>query len=280
MPDPLEIYLAEIAKYPLLTRKQERDYATQMLEIRTRAVNLLHQDQEADAHAVLAEHDKIRNVLVKHNLRLVVAAAKKYGRNRYLPENISAGNVGILQAADTFDITKNIKFSTYATIWIKQAMLRHRQDGQLIAIPPHHHVAFARMRRLIAESHSELTDEHLSKILNLSLDMVQGMRRSQSMAGITKEIMLIPYTPAPVHDERRTSLQTAVSAAIRQLKPKLADILRFYYGLVGGECFTLEQIGHMYGVTRERIRQQRDQAEGQLQDILRLSGEKYVLLRS
>ena len=252
-PDAVQVYLREIGKTPLLTKLEERDLAK-------RAV---HGDEEA------------RQRLMKANLRLVVSIAKRYANrtpNLSILDLIQEGNIGLSRAVEKFDYRKGFKFSTYATWWIRQAITRALADqSRTIRIPVHMVETiskYAQARRaMIQELGREPLPEEIAAEMGIDVDKVLHIQK------ISQEVLSIE---APVGDEEDSTLsdfipdeksntpaQLAARALLRDLlKEIMVDlsereqkILKMRFGLEDGIFHTLEEVGKVSGVTRERIRQ-------------------------
>lgn len=266
----LDQYLRDISAYPLISRDEEARLAR---HIRTG-------DQEA--------LDK----LVRSNLRFVVSVAKKYqNQGVSLSDLINEGNLGLIRAAHKFDETKGIKFISYAVWWIRQAVqaaiARH---GRPVRVPLNRTADLSRLGRTTTLLKDKLgrmpTTEELARATGLTVEAVR------SLSALNSEAVRLDH---PTRDgegneriERFTSgeqegtdmstmanSQTRdIEAALAALPPRDAKVLRLYFGLDDGNSRTLEEIGRMMGVTRERIRQLRDRAllrlrEGETGDRLR-----------
>ncbi len=249
--DPVRMYLKEIGRINLLTTDEEFEYAG-------RAV-------EGDEYA--------KKMLAESNLRLVVSIAKRYvGRGMLFLDLIQEGNIGLMKAVDKFDPTKGYKFSTYATWWIRQAITRAIADqARTIRVPVHMVETINKLarvqRQLTQELNREPTEEELAKKLNISIDKVREVYKiSQDPVSLETPIgeeddsHLGDFVP----DERTMSPEDYATAEM--LKEELADVLktltereekvlRLRFGLDDGQCRTLEEVGQIFGVTRERIRQ-------------------------
>jgi RNA polymerase primary sigma factor len=260
--DILDQYLHEVSLTPLLTQPQEIAIAR-----RVRAG-----DQEA------------MQELVKRNLRFVISVAKKY-QNRGLPltDLIGEGNVGLLTAARKFDPDQGVKFISYAVWWIRQAILASlARQGRTVRVPLNRTADLSRIIRtsesLRQELRREPTPEEISNAVGLSVDVVQSLAALN-----TSEVRLdAPLDPEGdrslierfiVEDQSDTEeqamdrfLSDEIEQALRTLPPRDAKVLRLYFGLDGGREHTLEEIGGMLGVTRERVRQLRDRALKRLKD--------------
>lgn len=274
--DPVKDYLRLIARVPLLTAEQEVDLA-QRIEAGLYAEQLLsegHQAYGARELTLLAEDGRrAKTHLVEANLRLVVSVAKRYtGRGLAFLDLIQEGNTGLIRAVEKFDYTKGFKFSTYATWWIKQAVSRAIADqGRTIRVPVHaveiiNRVARVR-REFVRDTGTEPTPEQLAERADISPE------RLSELDGYTKEPVsldtqladdsgtefgdLIVDADAPTPDEQVSFglLQDALRLILGQMTARESGIIALRYGLFGGRPRTLEEIGAVYGVTRERIRQ-------------------------
>ena len=260
--DILDQYLYEVRKTSLLTPQQEIAIA---LKVRDG-------DQEA------------MQELVKRNLRFVISVAKKY-QNRGLPltDLIGEGNVGLLTAARKFDPDQGVKFISYAVWWIRQAILASlARQGRTVRVPLNRTADLSRVVRtaeaLRQELRREPTPEEIAGSTGLSLDVVQSL-----MALNTADVRLdAPLDPDGdralidrfIADEQNDAearamdkfLSEEIEGALRTLPPRDAKVLRLYFGLDGGREHTLEEIGTLLGVTRERVRQLRDRALKRLRE--------------
>ena len=260
--DILDQYLYEVSLTPLLTSQQEIAIAR-----RVRAG-----DEEAMAE------------LVKRNLRFVISVAKKY-QNRGLPltDLIGEGNVGLLTAARKFDPDQGVKFISYAVWWIRQAILAAlARHGRTVRVPLNRTADLSRVIRtseaLRQQFDREPTPEELASATGLSLDVVQSLAALN-----TAEVRLdAPLDPEgdrsmierfiaddqgdPEEQVMDRFLSDEIETALRTLPPRDAKVLRLYFGLDDDREHTLEEIGGMLGVTRERVRQLRDRALKRLRE--------------
>jgi RNA polymerase primary sigma factor len=260
--DILDQYLHEVSQTPLLTHPQEIAIA--------KLVRL------GDAEAM--------QELVKRNLRFVISVAKKY-QNRGLPltDLIGEGNVGLLTAARKFDPDHGVKFISYAVWWIRQAILASlARQGRTVRVPLNRTADLSRIVRtaeaLRQELRREPTPEEISHATGLSLEVVQSLAALN-----TSEVRLdAPLDPEGdrslierfVVDDQADAEEQAmdkfltdeIETALGTLASRDAKVLRLYFGLDGGREHTLEEIGGMLGVTRERIRQLRDRALKRLRE--------------
>ena len=249
--DPVRMYLKEIGQIRLLTADEEVDLAKRVSE----------GDQEA------------KNKLTEANLRLVVSIAKKYsGRGLHILDLIQEGNTGLIRAVDKFDWTKGNKFSTYATWWIRQAITRAIADqARTIRVPVHMveviNKATRCNRKLVQELGREPTMEEIAAELNLpvekiieatrtaadtlSLDTPVGDEEDTSIGSFVED----ERTPGPADATSNALLAEALKEILDTLTDREADVLRMRFGMYDGRTHTLEEVGQIFGVTRERIRQ-------------------------
>ena len=260
--DILDQYLHEVSQTPLLTTPQEIAIA--------RLVRL------GDAEAM---HE-----LVKRNLRFVISVAKKY-QNRGLPltDLIGEGNVGLLTAARKFDPDQGVKFISYAVWWIRQAILASlARQGRTVRVPLNRTADLSRIVRtaeaLRQELRREPTPEEIAKSTGLSLEVVQSLA-ALNTAEVRLDAPLDPEGDRSlierfIADDQSDAEEQAmdrflieeIDTALNTLPTRDAKVLRLYFGLDGGREHTLEEIGGMLGVTRERIRQLRDRALKRLRE--------------
>ena len=249
--DPVRMYLKEIGQVKLLSAEEEVELAKRVCE----------GDQEA------------KNKLTEANLRLVVSIAKKYsGRGLHILDLIQEGNTGLIRAVDKFDWTKGNKFSTYATWWIRQAITRAIADqARTIRVPVHMveviNKATRCNRKLVQELGREPTVEEIAAELNLpvekiieanrtaadtlSLDTPVGDEEDTSIGSFVED----ERTPGPADATSNALLAEALKEILGTLTEREADVLRMRFGMYDGRTHTLEEVGQIFGVTRERIRQ-------------------------
>ena len=249
--DPVRMYLKEIGQIKLLSAEEEVELAKRVSE----------GDQEA------------KNKLTEANLRLVVSIAKKYsGRGLHILDLIQEGNTGLIRAVDKFDWTKGNKSSTYATWWIRQAITRAIADqARTIRVPVHMveviNKATRCNRKLVQELGREPTVEEIAAELNLpvekiieanrtaadtlSLDTPVGDEEDTSIGSFVED----ERTPGPADATSNALLAEALKEILDTLTEREADVLRMRFGMYDGRTHTLEEVGQIFGVTRERIRQ-------------------------
>ncbi len=249
--DPVRMYLKEIGQIKLLTMDEELELADRIL-----------QDDE-DAKRILAEA----------NLRLVVSIAKRYvGRGMLFLDLIQEGNIGLMKAVDKFDVTKGYKFSTYATWWIRQAITRAIADqARTIRVPVHMVETINKLarvqRQLTLELNREPSEEELAKKMNVSVDKIREIYKiSQEPVSLETPIGEEDDSHLGdfIKDERNMSpeeyatnelLKDEISEVLLTLTEREEKVIRLRFGLEDGKSRTLEEVGQMFGVTRERIRQ-------------------------
>ena len=249
--DPVRMYLKEIGQVKLLTADEEIELAKRV--------------SEGDKAA--------KDRLTEANLRLVVSIAKKCsGRGLHILDLIQEGNTGLIRAVDKFDYTKGNKFSTYATWWIRQAITRAIADqARTIRVPVHMveviNKATRCNRKLVQELGREPTLEEIAADLNLpiekiieanrtaadtlSLDMPVGDEEDTTIGSFVED----DNTPGPVDATSNAMLSEALTEILGTLTEREADVLRMRFGMYDGRTHTLEEVGQIFGVTRERIRQ-------------------------
>ena len=249
--DPVRMYLKEIGQIKLLTAEEEVELAKRVCD----------GDQSA------------KNKLTEANLRLVVSIAKKYsGRGLHILDLIQEGNTGLIRAVDKFDWTKGNKFSTYATWWIRQAITRAIADqARTIRVPVHMveviNKATRCNRKLVQELGREPTVEEIAKELNLPVEkIIEANRTAADTLSLDtpvgdEEDTSIGYflederTPGPADATSNAMLAEALKEILDTLTEREADVLRMRFGMYDGRTHTLEEVGQIFGVTRERIRQ-------------------------
>ena len=260
--DPMRQYLKEIGTIPLLSPEEELETAKRIAE----------GDEAA------------RKKMTEANLRLVVSIAKRYVRGMSLLDLIQEGNLGLIKAVEKFDYTKGYKFSTYATWWIRQAITRAISDqARTIRIPVHMGEAINRVTRashaLLQELGREPTTAEIAEKVGMPETRVSEiMKIGQDPISIDMPIgddgdsHLGDFIPAnentqPSEATSRTMLREQLEKVLKRLGPREEQVVRMRFGLLDGHCYTLEEVGKEFDVTRERIRQIEAKALRQLRHI-------------
>lgn len=277
--DPVKDYLKQIGKVPLLNAEQEVELAKRI------EAGLFAEEQISDEAAKLKEkvrdeYDWIsedgrraKNHLLEANLRLVVSLAKRYtGRGMLFLDLIQEGNLGLIRAVEKFDYTKGYKFSTYATWWIRQAITRAMADqARTIRIPVHMVEVINKLarvqRQMLQDLGREPTPEELAKELDMTPEKVIEVQKygrepislhtPLGEDGDSEFGDLIEDSEAivPAEAVSFTLLQEQLHAVLDTLSEREAGVVSMRFGLTDGQPKTLDEIGKVYGVTRERIRQ-------------------------
>lgn len=270
----LSTYLKDINSIPLLTREQEYEYA----------MKAVSGDKEA------------KDKLVKANLRFVVNVAKKY-QNQGLPlmDLISEGNIGLMNAVERFDATKGYHFISYAVWWIRQAILKAVcEKSRMIRLPlnrANELVQIDKARKVLENARTEeseiaeiagllnMTDEHVRDIVNISRDMISldapvfSDRDSSSLGDFLEDEIYEQPEQLAIDN----SLRSDIDAVLETLTEKEAEVIRFRFGLNGYKPMSLKEIGDLFNLTKERIRQIEKKAIRRLQHPSRMGRlEAYV----
>ncbi|MCV7076717.1 RNA polymerase sigma factor [Mycobacterium szulgai] len=280
--DSVRAYLKQIGKVALLNAEEEVElakrieaglYATQLMsEINDRGEKL-PAAQRRDMVWICRDGDRAKNHLLEANLRLVVSLAKRYtGRGMAFLDLIQEGNLGLIRAVEKFDYTKGYKFSTYATWWIRQAITRAMADqARTIRIPVHMVEVINKLgriqRELLQDLGREPTPEELAKEMDItpekvleiqqyarepiSLDQTIGDEGDSQLGDFIEDSEAVVAVDAVSF----TLLQDQLQSVLDTLSEREAGVVRLRFGLTDGQPRTLDEIGQVYGVTRERIRQ-------------------------
>jgi RNA polymerase primary sigma factor len=264
----LDLYLEDLSRYPLLKAQEE----------------------EAAARLARSGDSTGLDILVRSNLRFVISVAKRY-QNRGLSflDLIQEGNVGLITAARKFDPDQGVKFISYAVWWIRQSILAAlAKHGRSVRLPLNRATELARVVRVRAELRAELDRDPTAAEIAVRAELPEAtveMLKTLNIAEVRLDAPVGDTEEGRVSDRffvDETSLEETVEAlllkqhiatALRELRPRDARVIRLYYGLQGEEAHTLEEIGTLLGVTRERVRQLRDRAlrdlkEGSSGDVL------------
>jgi RNA polymerase primary sigma factor len=280
--DSVRAYLKQIGKVPLLNAEQEVElakrieaglYATERLRAAEEAEETLPTPLRRDLLWITRDGDRAKNHLLEANLRLVVSLAKRYtGRGMAFLDLIQEGNLGLIRAVEKFDYTKGYKFSTYATWWIRQAITRAMADqARTIRIPVHMVEVINKLgriqRELLQDLGREPTPEELAKEMDItpekvleiqqyarepiSLDQTIGDEGDSQLGDFIEDSEAVVAVDAVSF----SLLQDQLQQVLQTLSEREAGVVRLRFGLTDGQPRTLDEIGQVYGVTRERIRQ-------------------------
>lgn len=253
--DTVRLYLKKIGRYRVLEPDEEKQLAKQ----------------------ILAGSLDSRKMLAQCNLRLVVSIAKKYvNRGLDFMDLVAEGNSGLIKAIDKFDHTKGFKFSTYATWWIRQSITRAIPDqSRLIRIPVHMYDTINRLRKTTKELTQQLGREpsikELADTMNLSEEKVAEIHKvaldtisMETSIGDDDDSTLNEFIsdsrPAPESHTKDVMMKEVIEDVLESLTPQEALVIRLRFGMDDGETKTLDQIGRMFDLTRERIRQIEERA--------------------
>ncbi|MBI5337133.1 MAG: RNA polymerase sigma factor [Mycolicibacterium rufum] len=280
--DSVRAYLKQIGKVALLNAEEEVElakrieaglYATQLMAELAEKGEKLPAAQRRDMMWICRDGDRAKNHLLEANLRLVVSLAKRYtGRGMAFLDLIQEGNLGLIRAVEKFDYTKGYKFSTYATWWIRQAITRAMADqARTIRIPVHMVEVINKLgriqRELLQDLGREPTPEELAKEMDItpekvleiqqyarepiSLDQTIGDEGDSQLGDFIEDSEAVVAVDAVSF----TLLQDQLQSVLETLSEREAGVVRLRFGLTDGQPRTLDEIGQVYGVTRERIRQ-------------------------
>jgi RNA polymerase primary sigma factor len=277
--DPVKDYLKQIGKVPLLTAGQEVELAKRIEaglfadHKLAEGSGVLRADQSIDLEQVAEDGRRAKNHLVEANLRLVVSLARRYaGRGMLFLDLIQEGNLGLIRGVEKFDYTRGFKFSTYATWWIRQAITRAMaEQSRTIRLPVHMAEAVSTLARVQRQMLQDLGREPTPGELAAGLDMtpekvieVQKYGREPISLhtplgedGDSEFGDLIQDSEAiqPAEAVSFTLLHEQLHSVLGTLSEREAGVVAMRFGLTGGQPKTLDEIGKVYGVTRERIRQ-------------------------
>ena len=249
--DPVRMYLKEIGQIKLLSMEEELELADR----------------------IRSGEEQAKTILAEANLRLVVSIAKRYvGRGMLFLDLIQEGNIGLMKAVDKFDVSKGYKFSTYATWWIRQAITRAIADqARTIRVPVYMVETINKLarvqRQLTLELNREPSEEELAKKMNVSVDKIRDIYKiSQEPVSLETPIgeeddsnlgdfVLDERNMSPEEYATNEMLKDEISEVLLTLTEREEKVIRLRFGLEDGKSRTLEEVGQMFGVTRERIRQ-------------------------
>lgn len=288
--DPLSIYLKQISKYPLLSADEEHVLGERIRKLRDELeCKRSNSNKKRTSDKIIADLQKRlarkKNELIRANLRLVVAIAKKYQyRGMSLLDLIDEGNIGLIEAVERFDYARGCRFSTYGTWWIRQAIIKSLADkGRVIRIPVHMLNTIKKCyfvaKHLTQELGRDPSSEEIASYMNVSA------RRVDEINGISQDTASLDATVDPgettrlaelIRDERseqpfetafNVALHETIENVLHQLTEREMKIIQLRYGLMGEGPCTLQETGRMLGITRERVRQIQEKAIAKLRNL-------------
>lgn len=264
--DSVKLYLQQIGKIKLLTAQEEIELGK----------------------LIAAGDDEAKKMLIRANLRLVVSIGKKYiGRGLSFLDIIQEGNLGLIRAAEKFDYKRGFKFSTYATWWIQQAITRGIADkSRTIRLPVHMIETLSKVKRITRDMTLELgrapTKEELANRLGMSLAKLRLVLKAtpstisietplnvKDESSTISDFLVDESIEAPDSRVSQESLITELAKILDILRPRERDVLKLRFGLNDGNKRTLEEIGQLFGVSRERVRQIETRALNKLRKLCR-----------
>lgn len=275
--DLVGFYLQDIGGVPLLTAQDEVELA-KAIERGKEASERLESGElsEEDRDIAIREREAgmaALNRIVECNLRLVVSIARRYsGRGMPLSDLIEEGNIGLMRAAEKFDYHRGFRFSTYATWWIRQAVIRSiSSQSRVIRLPIHVSEMMSRMskasHKLCQDLGREPSSEELASAVEINPERVREIARAsqqlvsleqhygEGTEGTVADVVEDKTVDQPAEQTSRQMLREQVHSALLDLTDRERRVICLRYGIVGNRCYTLEEVGKVLGLTRERIRQ-------------------------
>jgi RNA polymerase primary sigma factor len=302
--DPLSVYLKQISHYPLLTKEEELQIGKKLvtlkaelecLESQLAAKELTKRSYISKRDNARAELEFYREKMITSNLRLVVSIAKKYQhRGLSFLDLIDEGNIGLIEAVERFDYTKGCKFSTYGTWWIQQAVIKALADkGRTIRIPIHVLNAIRKCysvsKHLTQElgrdpsdeeiaAYMDMPDSKIKKIMKFSVETasLDTTVDEEHVTSLSDLIHNDDYAE-PFEDVFQSTLQDILQKAFQHLDTREMKILQLRFGLAGEGPLTLEEIGKLLSITRERVRQIQNKAISKLRTFTVIKDLEEVL---
>lgn len=277
--DSIGLYLREMTRVPLLTNEEEVRLARAIERSRAAEARVklrgdrLSPRERRHYEKIIEEGRQAREHLIKANTRLVVSIAKKYmGRGVPFLDLIQEGNLGLMKSVEKFNYKLGFRFSTYATWWIRQTITRAIADqSRTIRVPVHMNDRIRRLYKATRELEQALgrqpTPAEVAQELGMDSEQVEWMLRVswrplslEQPIGEEEDNEFGAFiedenTPSPAQTVYEELLKTKIEEVLSTLTPREQRILRLRFGLVNGKCYTLEEVGQKFGLTRERIRQ-------------------------
>jgi RNA polymerase primary sigma factor len=273
--DPVTLYLKEMSRAPLLSVEEELQLAVRIEKAHNARKKLDVQTavQCRKIEPILADGQQARECLIKANTRLVVSIAKRFiGHGVPFLDLIQEGNLGLIRAVEKYDYHRGFRFSTYATWWIKQSITRAIADqARTIRVPVHMvdriRQLYKAQRELEQTLERQPTVEEIAAALELPVQQVQWTMKAswqtlslEAPVGGDDNAELGQFieddvSPTPMQSVYQSMLQSKLDEVLNDLSPRESQVLRWRFGLYDGHEYTLEEVGHKFGLTRERIRQ-------------------------
>lgn len=251
-------------------------------------VDLLTPDKEVELAKRIKKGDRAAfEQLIKSNLRFVVSVAKQYqNQGLSLPDLINEGNLGLIKAAQRFDETRGFKFISYAVWWIRQSILQAlAEQARIVRLPLNKIGSINKINKtfnqLEQEFQREPTTKEISEMLEMNPDVIEEAMKAlghhvsmdapiyEDEANTMYDVLLNMDTPSPDKGLLNNSLQQEIERSLSTLGEREAEIIRYYFGLNGTRPHTLEEIGEVFGLTRERVRQIKEKAIKKLKNNYR-----------
>jgi len=294
--DSLQLFLKDIGKVRLLTAQEEVDLAKRIEAGLYGAERLRQAEEEGqklspqmrrDLNWIVRDGERAKNHLLEANLRLVVSLAKRYtGRGMAFLDLIQEGNLGLIRAVEKFDYTKGYKFSTYATWWIRQAITRAIADqARTIRIPVHMIETMSKLRnvskKLLQQLGREPTIEETAKEAGISIEETRRVLKisrhpisldrpvGESEDSYFGDFIEDEKADNPVESATQEMLKDKIEQVLKTLTYREREIIKLRYGIGDGYTYTLEEVGRIFKVTRERVRQVEAKAIRKLQHPVR-----------
>jgi RNA polymerase primary sigma factor len=293
--DPLSLYLVQIARYPLLDAQREHEVGKEIQELKVEleklsgGKNLEAGKADPRFEELSAKLTKVKQLMISSNLRLVVSIAKGYQhRGLGLLDLIDEGNIGLLEAVERFDYARGYRFSTYATWWIRQAVIKSLADqGRVIRIPVHMlntiRKCYYASKQLAQELGREPELDELAERVAMSRQKVlKVMEFSQKTASLDSsidddnsttlsEVIKDESGLDPYAEAFGSTMKDLLECVLQSLSERETTILKLRFGLSGESTHTLEETGKVLGITRERVRQIQERAMEKLRQSDKLS---------
>ncbi|MBN2049486.1 MAG: sigma-70 family RNA polymerase sigma factor [Spirochaetales bacterium] len=303
-PDPLTVYLRQIAKHPLLSIEEETGLGKEIRQLRDELKQLYlqmegnennHKHLKQKIHRSEEELRLKKNRMINANLRLVVSIAKNYQyRGLSLLDLIDEGNIGLIEAVERYDYEKGYRFSTYGTWWIRQAIIKAlAEKGRVIRIPVHMlntiKNCYTAARDITGDQGHEPGRDDIADFLKISPERVTEIfhysRETSSLdvlvddEGKTRLGDLVPDTnnEEPFETAFKLTLQDTIDEVLQELSEREVRIICLRYGLHGQGPRTLQETGRLLGITRERVRQIQEKALSKLRQLKKIQDYEDIL---